>query len=87
MQSPIQLSLLAGLSLAGIGSAAAESDPGVWRWYVTNALSAQQDGAPFAPILREGRAGAIDGDDRFRQRYERYFADGSPAPAGDAALR
>jgi hypothetical protein len=54
---------------------------------VTNALSAQQDGAPFAPILREGRAGAIDGDDRFRQRYERYFADGSPAPAGDAALR
>ena len=68
-------------------AAAADSDPCVWRWYVTNAMRAQQDIAARAPLLREGRASAIERDRRFMQRNERYFADGSLAPPGDAALR
>jgi hypothetical protein len=85
MHTPIQLSLVAGLSIAGVGAAGADNNPNVWRYYVANALRAQQDAA--APHLREGRASAIEATNRFRQRYERYFADGSPAPASDATLR
>jgi hypothetical protein len=87
MHTPIRLSLAAGLSIAGIGAAAADSDPGVWRWYVSTALQAQQHAADCAPLLREGRASAIERDGRFMQRNERYFADGSLAPAGDSAQR
>jgi len=54
---------------------------------VTNAIRAQQDSAVRPPVLREGRASAIERDSRFLQRNERYFADGSLAPPGDAALR
>jgi hypothetical protein len=81
MSTPIQLSLVAGLSIAGVGAAAAGNDPNVWRWYVASALGAQQ--AP--PRLHEGRASAIETASGFRQRYERYSADGSRAP--DASLR
>jgi hypothetical protein len=87
MHTPIRLSFVAGLSVAGIGAAAAQSDPCVWRYYVTNALSAQQGSDSQPTLLREGRASAIERDGRFVQRHERYFADGSLAPAGDAAVR
>jgi hypothetical protein len=87
MHTPLRLSLAAGLTIAGVGAAAADSDPCVWRWYVTSALRAQQDGAIPQPLLREGRASVIDQDSRFVQRNERYFADGSLAPAGDTAQR
>jgi hypothetical protein len=87
MHAPIRLSLVAGLSIAGIGTAAADSDPCVWRWYVTSALRAQQDDANLALALREGRAAAIEQNSHFVQRHERYFADGSLAPAGDTAQR
>jgi hypothetical protein len=42
MHTPFRLSLVAGLSVAGVGAAAAQSDPCVWRYYVTHALHAQQ---------------------------------------------
>ena len=87
MHTPLRLSLAAGLTIAGVGAAAADADPCVWRWYVTNAIRAQQDSAVRPPVLREGRASAIERDSRFLQRNERYFADGSLAPPGDAALR
>lgn len=87
MRIPIRLSLAAGLSIAGVGAATADSDPCVWRWYVTNAMRAQQDGAVQPPLLREGRASAIERNRAFKQRNERYFADGSLAPAGDTAQR
>jgi hypothetical protein len=87
MHSPLRVSLVAGLSIAGVGAAAAESDPCVWRYYVTGALRAQQDAAAPPSMLREGRASAIERSNRFVQRNERYFADGSLAPAGDTALR
>jgi hypothetical protein len=78
MHAPIQISLIAGLSIAGIGAAAAESDPNVWRFYVGAAMRAQEEAA--TPRLHEGRASALE-PNSFRQRYERYFADGSPAPS------
>lgn len=87
MRTSIQLTLAAGLSISGISAAAADADPCDWRWYVTNALRAQQNEPPPPPLLREGRASALETDDRFVQRYQRYFADGSPAPLGDPALR
>jgi hypothetical protein len=77
MSTPIQLSLVAGLSIAGVGAAAADNDPNVWRWYVASALSAQR---AASPRLHEGRASAIETASGFRQRYERYSADGLPAP-------
>jgi hypothetical protein len=83
MHAPIQLSLIAGLTIAGIGAAAAESNPNVWRFYVGAALRSQEEAA--APRLHEGRASAVE-PNGFRQRYERYFADGSPAP-GESQLR
>ena len=83
MHAPIRTVLVAGLSVAGIGTAvAADSDPCVWRWYVTNALRGQQ-----GPPLQEGRAAAVDSDSGFIQRHERYFADGSPIPSGDIVRR
>ena len=88
MHTPLRLSLAAGLTIASVGAAAAaDSDPCVWRWYVTSALRAQQDSAVRPPVLHEGRASAIELRGRFLQRNERYFADGSLAPPGDAALR
>jgi hypothetical protein len=86
MRTPIHVSLIAGLTLAGIGSAAADSDISVWRWHVANVLRAQQQNDP-PPLLSEGRASAIDQNSSFVQRNERYFADGSLAPAGDSAHR
>ncbi len=84
MHTSVVLTLAAGLSTGGIGAAAADSDIAVWRWHVTNALRAQQmEDDP--PRLQEGRASAIEAGSRFQQRYERYFADGSLAPAGDLA--
>ena len=88
MHTPVRLSLAAGLTIASVGAAAAaDADPCVWRWYVTSALRAQQDNSIQTPVLREGRASAIERQSRFLQRNERYFADGSLAPPGDAALR
>jgi hypothetical protein len=88
MHKPLRLSLAAGLTIASVGAAAAaDSDPCVWRWYVTNAMRAQQDNADRPPVLREVRASAIEQFSRFLQRNERYFTDGSLAPQGDAALR
>jgi len=87
MHAPIRLSLAAGLSIASAGTAAADSDPCVWRWYVTSAMRAQQDEAAPPPLLRERRASAIEQTRRFAQRHERYFPDGSLAPAGDTAQR
>ncbi|MGA2794900.1 MAG: hypothetical protein ABSE69_15490 [Roseiarcus sp.] len=86
MHTSVILTLAAGLSTGGIAAAAADSDVAVWRWHVTNALRAQQR-QDDPPRLQEGRASAIEAASRFRQRYERYFADGSPAPAGDFAHR
>lgn len=87
MHTPVIFSLAASLSIGGIGAAVADSDVAVWRWYVSNALRAQQKADPPPPSLREGRASAIEAASRFKQRYERYFADGSPAPSGDLANR
>ena len=81
MHMPVRLSLAAGLTIASVGAAAAaDSDPCVWRWYVTSALRAQQDNAVPPPVLKEGRASAIERHSRFMQHNERYFADGSLAP-------
>jgi hypothetical protein len=87
MHTPFRLSLVAGLSVAGVGAAAAQSDPCVWRYYVTHALHAQQSRGSQSALLREGRASAIERDNQFVQHHERYFADGSLAPSGDTALR
>jgi hypothetical protein len=84
MRKPIQVSLVAGLTIAGVSAATAESDISVWRWHVANVLRAQQSDAPS---LREGRASAVDQQGSFVQRNERYFADGSLAPQGDSAHR
>ena len=46
MHTPIKISLVAGLSIAGVGAAAAQADPCMWRWYVASALRAQQGGTP-----------------------------------------
>jgi hypothetical protein len=75
MRMPIRLSLIAGLSIAGIAEAAAESDVSVWRWHVTSVLHAQQNGIDPSPPLCEGRASAIEPGSRFIDCDERYFAD------------
>ncbi len=87
MHTSVILTLAAGLSAGAVSAAIADSDVAVWRWHVTNALRAQQqrDGPTFR--LREGRASAIESDGAFRQRYERYFADGSLAPPGELSRR
>lgn len=88
MHNPIHVSLVAGLTLAGIAPAAsASSDISVWRWHVANVLRAQQSQADAQAPIREGRASAIDRNASFVQRHERYFADGSLAPTGDSAHR
>jgi hypothetical protein len=84
MHAPIQLSLVAGLSIAGVGAAAAENNPNVWRYYVGAALQAQQETA--TPRLQERRSSAIE-TKWFQQRYERYFADGAPAAPSESRLR
>jgi hypothetical protein len=89
MQTSITFTLAAGLSICGVSPAAADSDIAVWRWHVSNVLRAQQ--SQDDPLrLREGRASAIDAPgstNSFEQRYERYLADGSLAPAENAAQR
>ena len=87
MHTSIHVSLVAGLTLAGIASASADADISVWRWHVANVLRAQQIQDDAAPMLREGRASAVDRSGGFVQRNERYFADGSLAPPGDSAHR
>ena len=87
MHAPIHVSLVAGLTIAGIAPAAADSDVSVWRWHVANVLRAQQSQPDPRPLIREGRASAIDRDAAFVQRNERYFADGSLAPTDDSAHR
>jgi hypothetical protein len=87
MHTLTHVSLVASLSIAGIGAAAADSDVAVWRWHVTNVLRAQQNQDVAPPLLREGRASAVDRGSAFVQRNERYFADGSLAPRGDSAHR
>ncbi len=86
MRTSVAFTLAAGLSICGIDAAIADSDVAVWRWHVTNALRAQQK-QDDPPRLQEGRASAIDPGGAFRQRYERYFADGSLAPAGEPERR
>jgi hypothetical protein len=85
MHTSVILTLAAGLPTGGIAAAAADSDVAVWRWHVTNALRAQQQKGDPPPRLQEGRASATEAVSGFRQRYERYFADGSPAPEGEFA--
>ena len=87
MHAPLHVSLVAGLTIAGIAPAAADSDVSVWRWHVANVLRAQQSQPDPRPLIREGRASAVDRDASFVQRHERYFADGSLAPTGDSAHR
>ncbi len=85
MRASVILSIATGLSIAGIGPAGADPDVGVWRWYVSNALRAQQ-GADVQR-LQEGRASAIDWSAGFVQRYERYSADGAALATGDLVKR
>ena len=87
MHTSVILTLAAGLSAGGASAAIADSDVAVWRWHVTNALRAQQQREDPPLRLREGRASAIESDSAFKQRYERYFADGSLAPVGEFARR
>ena len=87
MHAPLHVSLVAGLTIAGIAPAAAGADVSVWRWHVANVLRAQQSQPDPRPLIREGRASAVDRDASFVQRHERYFADGSLAPTGDSAHR
>ena len=87
MHTSVILTLAAGLSTGAVSASAADSDVAVWRWHVTNALRTQQQ-RDFPPLrLREGRASAIESDRAFNQRYERFFADGSLAPAGEFSRR
>jgi hypothetical protein len=81
---PIRLSVIAGLSIAGIGAAAAD-DVSVWRWHVNNVLRAQQNNQP--PPLWEVQASAIEPSSRFIHCGERHIDDGARAPMGDLALR
>ena len=55
MRKLILLSLSAGLTLAGVGAAAA-SDESVWRWQVSNCLHAQQQTSDTARVYREAYA-------------------------------
>jgi hypothetical protein len=84
MRTLIRLSLIAGLSVAGVGAAAADSDVSAWRWHVTNVLRAQQDRDVQPAPLCEGRASTIEASGRFIHCNQRYFAD---PPVGDFAHR
>jgi hypothetical protein len=86
MQASVTFTLAAGLSICGIGAAAAQSDIAVWRWHVSNALREQQNAADPGRF-REVRAAAIDAPGSFTQRYERYLADGSLESSADATTR
>ena len=85
MTTPVHLCLIAGLSIAGIRTAAADSDVAVWRWHVSNVLRAQQNRVDQPRPL--GNARATESGSGFIQRNGRYLADGSPAPMGDPAHR
>jgi hypothetical protein len=87
MHASVILTLAAGLSTGAVSAAAADSDVAVWRWHVANALRAQQQRDDPPLRLSEGRASAIESDGPFEQRYERYFADGLLAPAGELTRR
>ena len=87
MHTSVVLTLAAGLSTGAINAALADSDVAVWRWHTTNALRAQQQRDEPPLRLREGRASAVESNRPFKQRYERYFADGSPAPVGELTRR
>ena len=87
MHTSVIFTLAAGLSTGAVSAAAADSDVAVWRWHVANALRAQQQRDDPPLRLSEGRASAIESNAPFRQRYERYFADGSLAPANEFARR
>jgi hypothetical protein len=87
MRTPIRLSLIAGLLIAGIGAAAADCDISVWRWYVTNVWRAQQNRRDWPPSIWEGQARAIEPSSRFTLCDERYIDDGSLAPIGDLRRR
>jgi hypothetical protein len=50
------LSLSAGLLVASVSVAAAESDVSVWRWHVSNCLRAQQRAVESAGLYREASA-------------------------------
>jgi hypothetical protein len=82
MHMTSRLSLIAGLSIAGIGAADADSDVSVWRWHITNVLRAQQNRVDQPPPLCEGRASAIIPSSRYCG--QRYFSD---PPTGDFARR
>jgi len=87
MHTSVIFTLAAGLSTGAVTAAAADADVAIWRWHVTNALRSQEQ-REIPPLrLREGRASAIESNAPFRQRYERYFADGSLAPANEFARR
>jgi hypothetical protein len=75
MRMPIRLCVIAGVSIAGIGAAVADSDVSVWRWHVTNVLRAQQNRVDQPPLLCAGRASAIEPSSRFIDCSQRYFAD------------
>jgi hypothetical protein len=87
MRTPIRLSLIASLSIAGIGAAAANCDVSVWRWYVSEALRAQQNSVDQPPLLLESRASAIEPSRLFIHCNDRYLHDGSLTPMGHAAYR
>ena len=87
MHTPIRLSLVAGLSLAGVGAAAANSDVSVWRWHVTKVLLEQRNSDDRPQSLREVRASAIDPNGGFFQKDGRYSGGGWIAPPGDSAPR
>ena len=50
MHAPLHVSLVAGLTIAGIAPAAADSDVSVWRWHVANVLRAQQSQPDPRPL-------------------------------------
>jgi len=87
MRTPIRLFFIAGLSLAGIETAAADCDVSVWRWHVNNVLHAQQSGVNQPPSVTEVRANAFEATSRFARCSDNDIDDGSFAPAEDLAHR
>ncbi len=65
MRTCIRLSVVAGLSIAAIGSATADCEISTWRWHVTNILRAQQNRVGQPPPLSEGLPSAIEESNRF----------------------
>lgn len=86
MNTPITMTLVAGMSIAGVGAASAETDPCVWRYYVNVALLAQQNETTLPLLIQEVRASASEASRGLPRPHER-FVDGLPAAAGDAGRR